>query len=91
VDPPAYAIGNLARTAPYCLRGPGSYDLDLSLKRAFNLYENIKLLFDASAFNVTNKVVQTISSTAIDSDTFGLVNGQSNNSRDIQLGAWINF
>jgi hypothetical protein len=90
-DPPVYAIGNLARTAPYGLRGPSSYDMDLSLKRTFNLYKNVKFLFDVSAFNVTNKVVFTIASQAIDSGTLGQVSGQTNNSRDIQLAARINF
>jgi hypothetical protein len=90
-DPPVYAIGNLARTAPYGLRGPGSYDLDMSLKRTFNIYENVKLLFDVSAFNITNKVLFGITSSAIDSGSLGQVNGQSNNSRDFQLAARINF
>ena len=91
VDSPAYTIGNLARTAPFGLRGPGTYDLDMSLKRTFNIYENIKLLFDASAFNVTNKVLFGITSTALDSGNLGQVNGQSNTSRDFQLAARINF
>ena len=90
-DPVAYAIGNLARTAPYGLRGQSLYDLDMSLKRTFHLYERANLLFDVSAFNVSNKVEYTITSTAIDSGTLGQVNGQSNNSRDIQLAARINF
>ena len=65
--------------------------MDLSLKRTFNLYENFKLLFDVSAFNVTNKVLFGITSTAIDSGTLGQVSGQTNNSRDFQLAARINF
>ncbi|HWB32216.1 MAG TPA: TonB-dependent receptor [Acidobacteriaceae bacterium] len=91
IDPPAYSIGNLSRTAPYGLRGPSAYDLDLSLKRNFHIYERANLLFDVSMFNVTNKVEHSISSTAIDSGTFGQVGGQSNNSRDVQLAARINF
>jgi hypothetical protein len=90
-DPPAYTIGNLARTAPYGLRGPSTYDLDMSVKRTFPIHENIKLLFDVSAFNVTNKVLFGISSTSIDSASFGQVSGQTNNSRDFQLAARINF
>ena len=90
-DPPAFTIGGLARTAPYGLRGPSTYNMDLSLKRTFNLYENFKLLFDVSAFNVTNKVLFGITSTAIDSGTLGQVSGQTNNSRDFQLAARINF
>ena len=91
VDPPAYTIGNLARTAPFGLRGPSTYDMDLSVKRTFKIYENVKFLFDVSAFNVTNKVLFGISSTSIDSANFGQVSGQTNNSRDFQLAGRINF
>ena len=90
-DPPAYTIGNLARTAPYWLRGPGSYDIDMSVKRTFRIWENFKLLFDASAFNLLNNTVFGISSTSIDSANFGQVSSQVNNSRDIQLALRLNF
>ena len=84
-----YTIGNLARTAPFGLRGPSTYDMDLSVKRTFKIYENVKFLLDVSAFNVTNKVLFGISSTSIDSANFGQVNGQTNNSRDFQLAGRI--
>jgi hypothetical protein len=92
-DPPAYTIGNLARTAPYGLRGPSTYDIDMSVKRTFPIYENVKLVFDVEAFNVTNKVLFAINSTSIDSSAFGQVTTGSvaNTSRDIQLAARINF
>lgn len=90
-DPPAYSIGNLARTAPYGLRGPWLDTLSISVKRSFPIYENVKLLFDVSSYNVTNNVQFGISSLAIDSGTFGEVSGQTNTSRDIQLAARINF
>lgn len=90
-DTPAYTFGNVARTAPYGLRGPGRYDIDMSLKRSVTLYDNVKLLLDVSAYNLTNKVLFGISSTSIDSSSFGQISGQSNNSRDIQLAARINF
>ena len=91
VDPPAYSIGNVARTAAYGLRGPGRYDIDMSLKRTFTLHERVKLLFDVSAYNLTNKVLFSIASTNIDSGSFGEVSGQSNSSRDIQVAGRINF
>ncbi|MHB1021522.1 MAG: outer membrane beta-barrel protein [Acidobacteriaceae bacterium] len=90
-DPAAYTFGSAPRTGAYGLRGPGSYDIDMSVKRAFDLYENVKLLFDLSAYNLTNKVLFGISSTNMDSSNFGQISGQSNNSRDIQLAARINF
>ncbi|HEY4382838.1 MAG TPA: carboxypeptidase-like regulatory domain-containing protein [Acidobacteriaceae bacterium] len=91
VDPPAYSIGNLARTFPLGLRGPWSDTLSMSVKRSFPLFENVKLLLDVSAYNVTNNVRFGISSLSIDSGTFGQVSGQTNTSRDIQLAARINF
>lgn len=41
--PAAYTIGNLARTAPYGLRGPSTYDVDMSLKRTITVHEKYKI------------------------------------------------
>ncbi|MFP5276839.1 MAG: carboxypeptidase regulatory-like domain-containing protein [Acidobacteriota bacterium] len=90
-DPAPYTIGNLARTGAYGLRGPGTYDIDMSVKRTFTIREGVSLLFDVSGYNLTNKVLFAIASTNIDNANFGQVSGQSNNSRDIQLAARINF
>ncbi len=90
-DPPAYSTGNLGRSAPDGLRGPWSDTLSMSVKRSFPLFEDVKLLFDVSIYNVTNNVQFSISSLNIDSGTFGEVSGQANASRDIQLAARINF
>jgi Carboxypeptidase regulatory-like domain len=89
---PNYTIGNLARTAPYGLRGPNSYDIDMSLKRTITVHEKYKILLDLSAYNVTNVVI--FSSPAVSTSTastFGTVSSQSNNSRDIQLAGRFNF
>ena len=53
---PAYQFGNVARTAPYGLTGPGNYDLDLALVRSFKLHltEASRLDFRAEYYNVTN-------------------------------------
>lgn len=90
-DAPAYTFGNIARTGALDLRGPSTYNIDMSLKRTIPIHNDINLLLDVSAYNLTNKVLFGISSTNIDSSNFGQISGQSNNSRDIQLAARINF
>jgi hypothetical protein len=92
VNPPVYTNGNLARTAPYGLRGPDSYDLDMSLKRTITVHEKYKILLDISGYNMTNKVVFANPAVNISTPgTFGVVTSQSNLARDIQLAGRFNF
>ncbi len=92
VNPAQYTIGNVGRTRPYGLRGPTAFDGDLSLKRTVVLHENLNLLLDVSAYNITNSFIPTAPGVSISTpSTFGVVSGQSNASRDIQLAARINF
>lgn len=88
---PQYTIGNAPRTAPYGLRGPSNHDVDISLKRTIQIHERYNILLDVSAFNVTNSVVFNNPVVDASSSSFGQVTGQSNNSRDIQLGGRFNF
>jgi hypothetical protein len=89
---PNYTFGNVARTKPYGLRGPTSYDLDLSLKKNIKITENWNAVFDATAINVTNVVVWGPPAMNVGSpSTFGQVTSVANNSRDIQLSLRINF
>jgi hypothetical protein len=55
--PTSYAYGTAARTAPYGLYGPGNHDLDMSLRRSFNLYRESQLIFRWDIFNVPNYVI----------------------------------
>ena len=91
---PNYTFGNVARTAPYGLIGPGGQDLDASLRRSFNLWENVKLSTQIDVFNVANSVVfsppnSTYQGTGATS--FGTISSQANQSRDIQLAARVTF
>lgn len=54
--PAGYKIGNLARTAPYGLRGPNTNNMDASVRRSFDVWKdrNLKFLFQADVFNVAN-------------------------------------
>lgn len=90
----AYTFGNAPRTQPYGLMGPGGQNLDASVRRSFDLWENLKMQFEADMFNVTNSVVfsnpnQTYQGTGTSS--FGTLSSQSNQSRDVQLAAKITF
>ncbi|MGA3133396.1 MAG: TonB-dependent receptor [Terracidiphilus sp.] len=56
---PTTMIGDAPRTelANFGLRNPSHYDLDLSVRRSFNITrERVKFIFQADSTNVTNKV-----------------------------------
>jgi hypothetical protein len=89
---PQYTFGNVARTKPYGLRGPTSYDLDMSLKKNIKITERWNAVFDVTAINVTNVVIWGPPAMNTGSpSTFGQVTSVANNSRDIQLSLRINF
>jgi hypothetical protein len=50
-----YLIGNVARTAPYGLRGPGNQNLNAGVRRTFPISETVAFSFQADCFNVWNK------------------------------------
>jgi hypothetical protein len=106
VFPNAYIIGDVARTAPYGLRGPSNYDIDGSLRRTFDLWREgrAKLVFEANVFNAVNHVWfgstsgdatgsigESVSSTAANSTGLGVVSGQANLPRQWQFAGHINF
>ena len=89
--PPIYTFDNVQRTAPDRLRGPTSYDLDMSLKKNIKITEKRNAVFDISAYNVTNVTIFCGPAVNVGSpSTFGQVSSQSNNSGDIQLALRIN-
>jgi hypothetical protein len=61
-------IGNIARSAPYGLYGPGWWDLDLGIRRTFSLMErgnqHITFEVEGDVINTTNSTFFTLSSTA---------------------------
>ena len=100
-------LGDLARTAPYGLRGPGNYDIDGSLRRSFDLWREgrVKFIFEAQVFNVVNHVwfgstastadgsigSSVTSSTASKDTALGTVAGQANNPREWQFAGHFTF
>ena len=87
---PAYTFGNAPRTAPFGLRGPGRYDVNMSVRRNFHLYERASLMMEADVINVLNHTNYGNPNVTLGSAAFGTV-GVSGASRDIQLAARIEF
>jgi len=90
-SPYAYTFGDAARTAPFGMYGPGNYDIDISLRRNFNLTERAHLTFEGDLYNLTNHTQFLVGGTAFGSSNFGTVSGQANSSRDAQLSLRFEF
>lgn len=90
-DPNHYQIGDVPRTAPYGLFGPGGYNIDAGLQRTFRITEQMNFAFTAEAFNVTNTVQFGGINTNASSSGFGTVSRQTNSARDWQFSGRLNF
>ncbi len=90
-SPYAYTFGDAARTAPFGMYGPGNYDIDISLRRNFNLTERAHLTFEGDLYNLTNHTQFLVGGTVFGSSSFGTVSGQANSSRDAQLSLRFEF
>lgn len=74
-------IGTAPRSASD-LRLPGTYNLNASLQRSFDLTrDRVKFVFRADCFNVTNKVTFTMAQTQTVGASFGKLSGFSGNRR----------
>ena len=93
-NPGQFMIGDAPRTGAFGLRGPGVYNLNMSVRRTFNLTpERIKFIFGVDCQNVTNKVTFSGIGTSINSSSFGAVSAATSNSgsRDFQFSGRLNF
>lgn len=88
---PAFTFGNLARSAPYGLRSPYTWNQDVTVRRTFSIWENLKLQAAVSAFNIYNAVNFGGVTTNYDSTAFGTVTNQANSPRKLQGEARITF
>ena len=91
---PAYQFGNAARTAPFNLYSPGTYNLDIALVRAFPLHLSpaSKLDFRAEMYNVTNHTWFAVASNTFGNASFGQVTSNGNATRKaVQLSARVEF
>ena len=90
-----FMIGDAPRTAPFQLRNPGVPNLNMGLRRAFNLNrsDRIQFVIAADCQNVANKVTFSGINVGVDSATFGTVASATSNtgSRDFQFSGRLNF
>ncbi len=91
VDPPAYTVGNIARSAPFDLFAPHIADLDISVRREFRIVERVRLAVQADAFNINNAVHFAAPGTGIDTASFGIFSSMANQPRKLQLSARVTF
>ena len=91
VDPPAFTVGNVARSEVLGLRVQHTSDLDLSLRREFKIREQWRFSLQGDAFNLLNAVYFGAPGNNIDSASFGTVTAQSNQPRKLQVSARITF
>ena len=85
-----YMLGDVARTRALNLWNPSAYNLDVSVRRTFELVEGMKFIFEADVTDVTNKVTFGGISTNVNSSNFGAPTTASGN-RDWQFAGRINF
>ena len=92
MDPAAYTVGNIARSAPFGLFAPHNAELSISAFAGNSISrERIKLAFQADAFNVNNAVHFGTPGTNIDAANFGTVSSMANQPRKLQFSGRISF
>ena len=88
--PPSFAFGSESRTDP-ALRAAGINNWDFAFFKNTTIGEKYNLQFRAEVFNLTNRVQFSAPNTTAGSTTFGVVTGQSNNPRLVQLALRLRF
>jgi hypothetical protein len=88
--PQSFELGNVPRSAG-ALRGPLTFDDNVSVIKSFPIREELRLEFRAEAFNVLNKVAFGLPNTAVGTTNFGYITGQSNLPRNIQMSMKLHF
>jgi hypothetical protein len=92
-----YKTGNVARSAPDGLHGPGWWDVDLGIRRTFNVRETatLHLTFqvEADVTNTTNSTFFNFSGSGWENNSFAYVNGQNQQivPRDWQFAGRFRF
>jgi len=81
---PNFLLGNATRYNPK-LRGFPNFNENVSLGKSFSITERVRLDFRAEAFNLFNRTVFSNPVTNLNSNTFGVVSGQSNSPRQMQF------
>ncbi|MGH9665764.1 MAG: hypothetical protein ACRD9L_15165, partial [Bryobacteraceae bacterium] len=90
-DPAPYTYGNTPRTLAYALRGPASFNQDISVRREFKIHENLSFQLQADAINWLNHVVFGSPGVDTTSSSFGKITSQANGPRVVQFAARVTF
>lgn len=88
--PAEFTFGNMSRTHP-TLKEDFLRQVDLSLFKSFRPHERAEVQFRAEAFNLSNTPVFGAPGGALQSPTFGVINGQQNLPRQVQFALKILF
>ncbi len=90
--PPPFTIGTAPRYTSNERFG-FTHNADLTLRKQFNIYEQLKLNIMASAYNLSNTPVYGRASTTVGSLTFGQVTGLAPGGvpRSVEVGARLQF
>jgi hypothetical protein len=89
-SPPAFSFGSQSRTDP-SLRAAGVNNFDFAAFKNTAITERFSLEFRAEVFNLFNRVQFSPPNTTVGSSTFGVVAGQANNPRLVQLALRLRF
>ena len=89
-QPANFTTGTFSRTYTG-VRADQARNLDFSLFKNFSITERLKLQFRAEAFNLTNTPVFGSPGTSVNGANFGVITGQSNAPRNLQLALKILF
>jgi len=89
-QPANFTSGNLSRTYGG-VRTDWLRNLDFSLFKNFTVTERIKLQFRAETFNITNTPVFGAPGATVNGANFGVITGQSNPPRNVQLALKVIF
>jgi len=84
VLPLSFQLGNVPRLTGN-IRGPATYNLDFSMLKSFTIHERLRLQFRAEAFNLLNQVIFSSPNAQVGGASFGIIGGQANTPRNIQL------
>jgi hypothetical protein len=89
-QPAPFTFGNLGRTMT-AVRQDGATQLDFSVFKTFQPVERMRVEFRAEAFNFTNTPLFGSPGTTFGTPTFGVVTGQENTPRQVQLALKVLF
>jgi hypothetical protein len=89
-QPANFTSGTMARTYTG-VRQDKTKNLDFSLFKNFSFKERFKIALRAETFNLTNTPVFSAPGTSINGANFGIITGQSNPPRNVQLALKLIF